>query len=349
MLRRLAQRLNHEYWPWQLIYLPALPLYLWQALRQRSAAFFTNVNPAIDMGGFFGERKSLIYPLLPDHSYPSTILVPAGSTADAVSALWLASGIKLPLIIKPDVGERGDGIVKVKDEGTLLRLLADRTEDMLMQALIDAPCEYGLMFARDMSSGRTQLLSITGKEFLTARGDGMRSIRELLQHSWRGARQTARLEALNAEQLARIPDKGECVEVEPIGNHCRGTRFFDANRLATPELRRSVDELLRDARGINYGRLDVRSMSDDELGIGKFTVIELNGVSSEPGLIYDPEYSIWRCWHVLLQHLRYMGPISTAVQRDGHHPWTLRALVQRCEGHFGWRLKPLPRLLALFG
>lgn len=103
MLRRLAQRLNHEYWPWQLIYLPVLPLYLWQAIRQRRAAFFTNVNPAIDMGGFFGERKSLIYPLLPQASYPSTVLVPAGSPASAVRALWRASGIALPLILKPDV------------------------------------------------------------------------------------------------------------------------------------------------------------------------------------------------------------------------------------------------------
>lgn len=349
MLRRLAQRLNHEYWPWQLIYLPVLPLYLWQAIRQRRAAFFTNVNPAIDMGGFFGERKSLIYPLLPEGSYPNTVLVPAGSPASTVRALWRASGITLPLIVKPDVGERGEGIAKVHDDDALLRALADQPSDMLLQALIDASCEYGLMFARDVATGRVELLSVTGKEFLRVTGDGASTARQLLRRDWRGARQLKRLEAHSPDLLSRVPARGEALQLEPIGNHCRGTRFFDADHLKTRELRAAVDGLLHDTNGINYGRLDVRSADDEALRAGRFTVIELNGVSSEPGLIYDPDYSIWRCWRVLLRHLRHLGPISATLQRTGHQPDSLHALTERCEAHFGWRLRPIPRLLAWFG
>ena len=66
MWRRLAEQLNHEYWPWWVFYLPVLPFYLYQALRQRRAAFFTNVNPGIDMGGFF---LSLIHISEPTRPY----------------------------------------------------------------------------------------------------------------------------------------------------------------------------------------------------------------------------------------------------------------------------------------
>lgn len=349
MPKRLAERLNHEYWPWQLIYLPVLPLYLWQALKQRRAAFFTNVNPAIDMGGFFGERKSLIYSLLPTDSYPETLLVPAGSSAGDVRALWGSSGIQLPAIVKPDVGERGTGVELVHDEARLLSLLANQSSEMLLQALINEPAEYGLMFARDMSTGAVDLLSVTGKSFLSVKGDGQRSVADILRTDWRGTRQVVRLRNHDSALLGKIPAQGELVRIEPIGNHCRGTRFYDANALMTPALRGSLDALLRDAHGVNYGRLDVRSADDDALREGRFMVIELNGVSSEPGLIYDPSYSIFHCWKVLVQHVRRIGPISEYLQRQGQQPGAMHALLQRCEAHFGWRLRPLPYLMAWFG
>lgn len=348
MFQRLAERLNHEYWPWQLIYLPVLPLYLWQALKQRRAAFFTNVNPAIDMGGFFGERKSHIYALLPAGCYPETLLIPSGSNAHQVLSLWRSSAIGLPAIVKPDVGERGQGIEQVHDEARLVKRLTLQPQDMLLQALITEPAEYGLMFARDMATGAIDLLSVTGKRFLSVRGDGLRPVVDLLRADYRGSRQLARLLAHEPALLNRVPAQDEILQIEPIGNHCRGTRFFDANALMSPALRASVDALLRGADGINYGRLDVRSCDDLALRAGRFTVIELNGVSSEPGLIYDPRYSIFRCWGVLVRHVRRMAPISSTLQRKGEQPCTLHALVRRCETHFGWRLRPLPRLMAWF-
>ena len=89
-MKRLRDRYNHEYWPWYLIYLPVFPLYLFEALRTRRAAFFTNVNPGIDMGGFFGERKSDIYALLPENAFPPTVKVAVGTTAHV--ALEMAMG-----------------------------------------------------------------------------------------------------------------------------------------------------------------------------------------------------------------------------------------------------------------
>lgn len=344
MMHRLRERLHHEHWPWWLIYAPVLPLYLWHAVRLRRSAFFTNVDPAIDMGGFFGERKSAIYAMLPSGCYPSTLLVGTGTAPDAVIARVRQAGIGYPLIVKPDVGERGQGVACIDDEAALRAALRAQGCDLLVQALAPGEHEFGLMFDRDPLTGRTTLLSITGKRFLSVTGDGVRTVDALLSCTHRGDRQRARLRAYAGELLQRVPDPGEVIRVEPIGNHCRGTRFHDASHLRTPALEAAVHRLIAATEGIHYGRIDVRSSSEERLRKGEFTVIELNGVSSEPGHIYDPAWSIWRCWGELLRHARRIALLSRALLDEGVEPVTLHALVLRCEAHFGWRLGAIRHL-----
>lgn len=348
MWRRFVDRINHEYWPWQLIYLPVWPFYLYQAVRQRRAVFFTNVNPAIDMGGFFGESKAAIYALLPEHCYPKTIVVQPNTSAADVLCAYRTSAIPFPLIVKPDVGERGEGVTRISDETELVNALADRHQSLLIQALANGSKEFGLMFAKDPASGRTELLSICGKRFLSVTGDGEHTTAELLGRSWRGEKQLGRLGRSQGDRLHVVPAEGEVLTVEPIGNHCRGTIFYDAGHLVTPALREAVDALMAATQGIHYGRFDVRAESDEALREGRFTVIELNGVSSEPGHIYDPAYSVFRCWAELLRHVRRLGPISQQLQRAGHQPVTFHALMMRCEAYFGWRFGLLRRLAFAF-
>lgn len=334
----LAARLNHEYWPWYLIYLPVLPLLLWHAVRRGSLVFFTNVNPAIDMGGFFGEHKSRIQALLPEGSFPITMTVLPGTPPEAVVRRMADASLRLPLIVKPDVGERGDGVIRADSMDQLLAVLATAHRTLLLQELVDHPGEYGLMFAKDPRSRRTELLSITGKRFLAVEGDGTRTVEQLLGDTYRGRNQVVRLRSYKQEMLARVPAPGEELVVEPIGNHCRGTMFLDARHLTTPALCNAVDELLAGAEGINYGRLDVRARTADELRAGRFTVLELNGVTSEPGHIYDPSFSIFQCWSELLRHVRHIPRIARQLEQQGHRPSSLHALIVRCEEHFARRL-----------
>ncbi|MBK8500184.1 MAG: hypothetical protein IPL52_15520 [Flavobacteriales bacterium] len=334
MRHRIADRLNHEYWPWWVIYLPVIPFYLYQAIRQRRAAFFTNVNPSIDLGGFFGERKSSIYQLLPEGSYPRTVLVRAGSSAATIMRLREEADLSFPLIVKPDIGERGRAVRIARDERDLIEHIATCQEDMLMQQLAEAPLEFSLFFMKHPDTTRVELLSITGKRFLSVEGDGMRAIEDLLNATVRGGRQARRLSRSAGPELQRIAAAGERILVEPIGNHCRGTAFFDASQLATPELRTALQVLLTVTSGIHYGRFDVRCENEAALQAGRFTVIELNGVSSEPGHIYDPERSVWWCWQELLRHVRRIGALSERLQHMGHEPASAMTVVRRCMQHF---------------
>jgi hypothetical protein len=48
---------------------------------------------------------------------------------------------------------------------------------------------------------------------------------------------------------------------------------------------------------------------------GNFIVIELNGVTGEPGHIYDPQGSILDGWRALLEHWSMAWRIGHAIRR----------------------------------
>src|SRR5262245_4484618 len=96
-----------EFWPPWMVYLPLLPYLLYLGVRHRSLTLFTAANPGIPSGGFVGESKSAILSWLP--RVPSFQLVHAGE---------MVRPPELPVVLKPDVGERGKGvsIARTEDE-----------------------------------------------------------------------------------------------------------------------------------------------------------------------------------------------------------------------------------------
>jgi glutathione synthase/RimK-type ligase-like ATP-grasp enzyme len=72
-----------------------------------------------------------------------------------VRARIATTDLSFPLILKPDVGERGEGVVRVDDEQRLFDVLAIARRPMLLQQLVAWPHEYGLMFAKDPRTDRT--------------------------------------------------------------------------------------------------------------------------------------------------------------------------------------------------
>lgn len=337
----LRDRLNHEYWPWYLTYLPLLPLIVRTAIKLRSAVFFSVANPGIDMGGFFGERKSDIYALLPKESYPKTILVRRADSAQHILLQLKEASVPFPLIMKPDVGERGDGVKIIQSYGQLTTELMNiqrSGQDYLLQELVPRQAEFGLMVSKDPDTGIATLLSITGKRFLSVVGDGVRTVADLLAQTHRGSKQVDRLLATKITLMSSIPAAGEEVLVEPIGNHCRGTVFYDASNLITPKLQAAIQQLMDQTKGVYYGRFDVRAFDDQALMDGQFTILELNGVTSEPAHIYDPSFSAWQSWSELYRHHALLPDISAKLIRQGYKPVTLLQLIQRSEQHFGIKL-----------
>lgn len=294
MRLRIHKLLNQEYWPFWFFYLPVFVSWPLLAIRGKSLLFFTKINPFIPYGGCFGESKSDILQFIPKNFLPVTILV-----NDETS--WKHKSFSYPVILKPDVGERGDNILIVHSENEISAYQAALGRPFLIQEFLTEKFEAGVMVARTPGTRNFEITSIVMKEFLSVTGDGKKVLRDLVEQDPRALMQWPRLQKnFDGE---RILKNGETLLLEPVGNHKRGTKFLDGNHLLTPALQAAMNEISQSIPDFDFGRFDIKAPSAESLakGLG-IKIMELNGAFSEPGHIYDPSATLLVSWRDLLKH-----------------------------------------------
>ena len=325
------RRLTHwEFWPPWVFYPPIVLYCLWQGLRHRSLTVFSAVNPGMPHGGFIGESKSEILDGLAagsqalggpaSRALPRSVRVAAGlPAAERVSAAHqLQSGLDepWPIVVKPDVGQRGEGVHVVRTESELRGAFDGVRGDALVQEYVPGS-EYGLFYARRPDEARGRLISVTRKELPRLTADGVRNIEDLILDDERAVCMARTHCAHNVQRLDHVPAAGEEVLLGELGTHCRGATFLDGAELETPELVESVDGLARHLPGFFFGRFDVRAESPEELRAGRFRVLELNGVTSEAAHVYDPRHSLLYAWRTIGAQWRLAYEIGAANAARG--------------------------------
>ncbi|MBK7406874.1 MAG: hypothetical protein IPL49_12820 [Saprospirales bacterium] len=307
-----------EYWPMGLSIVPTVLFWLWFALRARRLFFFSAVNPAIETGGMMGESKIDIMRYLPEAHLPKTVFVPKDTPWEKIYAQMQEKGMSYPLIAKPNVGERGFQVLKVEREEMLREYHTQNQLDFLVQDFVGLPLEVSILYHRFPGQDKGAITSICLKEFLHVRGDGLSSIRDLMEQDPRANLQVGRFELEKPKVLNQVPAPGEDVLLEPIGNHCRGTKFLSGNHLIDPQLNAVFDRISQDMDGIHYGRFDMKVSSIEDLRKGNgFKILEYNGVSSDPAHIYDPAIPIWKKYRDIYRHWEIMFRIYRVQRRAG--------------------------------
>ena len=327
--RFFIKLLNREYWSFAAVYIWIMPVWAWLGIRSRSLFFFAAANPSIENGGFMMESKKKIYDLLPPCSYPPTRYFKANEDPALVLQQLRDAGFRFPLIGKPDIGGQGRGVQKLDTESALLAYAQSLPLDFLVQEYIAHPYEAGIFYYRYPGAKKGRISGIVRKEMLAVKGDGRRSIRELLLLDKRFILQLPVLEKTYGPLLGEVLPAGKLRELVPYGNHARGAKFLDDSHLADECLTNSIDALCRQVDGFYYGRLDIRYKSWEELRQGRqFSVIELNGAGSEPTHIYDPKHSLWFAWKEIIKHWVILWRISRLNHQKGIPYLSLREGMQ---------------------
>jgi len=312
-----------------MFYLPVLPYWVYLSIRNRSFAYFSVANPGIDLGGFFGESKSEILSLIDKAYLPNSISVTNKSDFSIIKRNLLDNRIDYPLIAKPDVGERGNDVCKVSDEKELLLYHTKADFNYIIQEFIDYDLEFGVLYSRLPNSERGEVSSVTLKEFLAVTGDGKSSIVALMQKSTRARFQIERLKKEMGDAIQRIPSNNEKILLEPIGNHCRGTRFINSNHIINEDLHKAFDKISLPIKGFYYGRFDLKAKTIGDFQKGNYIkIMELNGASSEPGHIYDNSYTLLRAYKDLLYHWKRLADISAINMKNGLKPVLFGLIVK---------------------
>ncbi|MEA5257474.1 hypothetical protein VB264_06755 [Arcicella aquatica] len=332
----LIKLTNFEYWTWWMFYIPLLPYWLYQATRTRSLTFFTNADPCIDYGGFFGESKIEILNQIPAKFLPTYFFVSKGTPLTSIQQQLIANQLEFPIICKPNVGERGSQVEKIADVISLEKYLQSVQEDFIIQEFITFDIELGVLYYRYPNQPKGQVSSITRKEFLSVTGDGKSSIEELMQANTRARFQLENMRIRLGEKIKEVIPAGQKRLLEPIGNHCRGTKFLDNNFLVNEKINKVFDKIALPIDGFHYGRFDMKVKSIEDLYEGKnIKIMELNGVSSEPGHIYDPSNTVWNAYRDLAKHWKIIADISIQQQANGIMPVPTKIIWQVARKHFG--------------
>lgn len=310
--------MNWEYWPFQLVYSPIFPVWIWYCIKARSFFFFAASNPTIKNAGLLMEPKNEIDGLIPERYKPLTLFFPAGTEFDKIRVVIRINKLPYPLVIKPDIGMQGKAVVKVHSDAELQNAVINFTVNFIIQPFIPYPNEVGIFYVRYPYEQQGKITGIVEKEFLAVTGDGISTIEALLYRNPRFILQIPALKKILREKLTDILPKEEQRVLVPYGNHARGSLFLDSTKKNTAQIEAVIDQACRSIDGFYYGRLDIRFNSFDELAKDQnWSIIELNGAGSEPTHIYDPGHSLFFAWKEIIRHWRMLYEVSIQNKRKG--------------------------------
>lgn len=316
-----------EYWPVYIANIPTVLFWLYFAIRAKRLFFFSTANPGIETGGVMGESKINILNRIPEEYLPVTLFVEEGDkdVASLLERIQVA-GLSFPIIGKPDIGERGFMVEKLDSARELAAYQWKSKVAFLVQEFIDFSNEISVMYHRFPGVDQGFVTSVCVKEMLTVTGDGISTIEELMADYPRAALQLDRFQETEGELIKQVPDAGEQVLLEPIGNHSRGTTFLNGNHHIDQQLTDVFHAIGREMDEVYYGRFDLKCTSMERLKEGKdIRILEFNGVAGEPAHIYDPDYPVWHAYRDIFAHWKIIYKISRQQLKSGVEAMTLGA------------------------
>jgi hypothetical protein len=341
-----AIRSTFEFWPAPLFYFPVLLYTLWLGLRYRGFMLPTVANPSIYSSGMVMESKADILRLIPSEQQQwvapwVAFGVPAPSPdgpsrVEAAMAQLAAHGLSLPIVAKPDVGQRGEAVQPIYDRPALQAYLDQAPSGMqlILQKLVPWPNEAGVFYYRWPDQARGQIFSITLKQFPTLCGDGQHTLGQLIERDPRARLQKQHFFQRHAARLDQVLANGQVFPLVFAGNHCQGSIFRDGAAIETPVLLARIDDIAARIPGFYFGRFDIRFESIDALRRGEaLQIVELNGAGAEATHIWAPDTRLFDAWRTLFRQFHILYRIGAHNRKCGHRPLPLRQLLRDLQSY----------------
>src|SRR6266545_1398137 len=263
-----------EFWPPWMFYPPVICYVAYLMLKHRGLTVFTAANPAIIGGGFMGESKmEILRGLSPTDDFVArAALIAASLDLDArirmAENFMAGRGIGFPVVLKPDQGQRGSGVVVVRSQVELNDYLRRTAVDTIIQEYAPG-AEFGVFYYRLPGEDRGRIFSITEKRFPVVVGDGESDLERLILQDEQAVCMARFYLRKQRDRLWETPAAGERVQLVELGTHCRGAIFLDGGWVKTESLEEAFDRISRSFEGFYFGRFDVRTPAVEEFKQGR--------------------------------------------------------------------------------
>lgn len=312
-----------EYWPSWVFYPPVALYCAWLAIKHRGVGVFAAANPAMPAGGLLGESKLDIlrglegageviaqFDAIEANAQPEEALA-------AVQRFMASRRLSYPVVLKPDVGQRGLGVLIAHNDQDVRNYFARPRPRIVVQEFAPG-LEFGMFYYRYPTQAKGHIFAITEKRLPVVIGDGKSTLERLILLDDRAVCMAHFYLKQLRERLFEVPADGEKVQLVDLGTHCRGAAFYDGAWLKTPELEAEMDRISQCYKGFYFGRYDIRTTSVEDFKKGRnYKVLELNGVSSEATSIYDPVHTVFTAWRTLMRQWRIAFEIGAENRARG--------------------------------
>ncbi|MFD2257602.1 carboxylate--amine ligase [Luteolibacter algae] len=298
----------------------------------------TLANPGMPSGGFVEDSKSAILEQLRSSGHVADFKL-ISSDLSAVEKLQAfdqahaALGESYPIVLKPDTGERGRGVLIAQSRQEVIAYLLACKLPVIVQKHIPG-IEYGVFYERSPLNENGSITGITLKGNTTVTGDGINRLERLILADSRAVCMAPLFLKMHAAHLDKILPEGEIFRLNSLGTHSQGSVFFDHSHLITPELILAIDAATKHFAGFHIGRYDIRVPSEEDLKAGRnWQIVELNGVTSEPTHMYDPRHGLWYAWRCLAAQWTRAFQYGAENRNFGHRPISFARLRERLNSH----------------
>jgi membrane protein DedA with SNARE-associated domain len=338
----LARWRRWEFWPMWLFYAPVALYVARLAWRHGGIGTITAANPGIPDGGTVGESKAAILARLPADATIPFAFIAKGTIDGRMNELRQAlsdNGWTLPIVLKPDVGQRGVGVKLVHTLDDAAAYLRVQDVPVIVQPYHPGPFEAGVFYYRMPGTHSGRIFSITDKHFPFVVGDGESTIDALIWNHPRHRMQARLFVQRHRAALSQVLMAGERFQLGIAGNHAQGALFRDGQRLLTPALEQRIDEIAQTYPGFFVGRFDIRYSDEAAFRQGRdMAIVELNGATAESTDIYDPDRRLVDAYRQLFRQWRIVFEIGAANRSGGTPVSSHGRLLELLRAHLTSRI-----------
>lgn len=333
-----------EFWPTWLMYLPVVIQSLFQGLYHRSLTLPLLANPALPLGGMVGVPKSALLAQSRGEC-KDTILewfihrVSEQNLNEQIAEIMSEleqRKLQWPVVCKPDIGCRGNGVRLVNSEVELEDYLQQYpvNADIMIQKLSRWEPEAGVFFVREPGDEQGRIISLALKYMPYVVGDGKHTLEQLIEKDARARHLKHLYLERHRNYLERIIPEHEPYRLIFSASHCKGAIFRNGEEFISEMLTSRINTLMHELPEFYYGRLDIKFRDLESFQRGEnLEIVEINAASSESLHIWDRNTSYGQALIALLGQYRLLFRLGASNRARGYRPPGLAALIS------GWRLE----------
>lgn len=327
----------YEFLPSWFFYAPVVIQSLFLGIKYKDFTLPLVVNPSIKLSGMVGESKHDILQLAGESTKNwispfITITTDSSSVQQQTNSAMNAMdnhNLTFPVVAKPDLGCRGAGVKLIQTPEQLTHYFESFPINarFLIQQKAPYSAEAGLFYIRYPNQKKGNVISLTLKYSPSVIGDGKQTLKQLIESDNRAGKLSHLYFPRHKNKLDTVLALNQEFQLAFAGSHSRGSIFRDGNQYITATLAERLDAIFDDFDGFYYGRLDVKFKNINFLIKGEdFTILEINGASSEAAHIWDRNTPLKTIFSTLLFQYKTLFEIGAQQKEKGYVSPTLKEL-----------------------